>query len=129
MIRSLYEVRRTYDALRLRYFHVDPRPYPVHDLPLAKELRWYWLPANSDALGMTTFDEEGDPEDVGLHTMLRPSPRLLRQTLLHEMTHMRLGPGSSCGGWSHAWAGPRIPRASAWYQETVRLVELRALHF
>jgi len=35
---------------------------------------------------------------------------------------MRLGPDVSCGGFSHAWTGPRIARSGIWHAETQRLV-------
>ena len=44
----------------------------------------------------------------------------IRGILLHEMTHMRLGPDVSCGGFSHAWTGPRIARSSACMIETIQ---------
>jgi hypothetical protein len=116
-------MRRLYESLRRRYF-VDPGEHRV--LPPHGELRWHWLPLNSDALGVTTWDDDGDPIDLGFAPLLRSSLYLSRHIMLHEQTHMRLGPGPSCGGFSHAWSGPRIARSSLWHAETVRLVDLGA---
>lgn len=125
IIRSLYEVRRMYERLRRRHF--APGVEGVRDLPPAGEIRWFWLPNNSDALGITHWDEDGDVQDVGFYPGLRSSHHLTKHILLHEMTHMRLGPKPSCGGFSHAWTGPRIARSSAWHAETLRLVQEGAL--
>jgi len=124
VIRSMYEVKELYTSLRKRYFVADggAQPYEVRPLPTASELRWYWLAANSDALGITHWDADGDAQDVGLSPLLRGSFHLMKHILLHEMTHIHLGPSPSCGGFSHAWTGPRIARSSAWHAETQRLV-------
>lgn len=124
VIRSMYEMRRLYETLRRRYF--APGVEGFRDLPPSAEIRWYWLAANSDALGITHWDDDGDPQDVGLAPLLRGSYHLSRHIMLHEMTHMRLGPKHSCGGFSHAWTGPRIARSSAWHAETIRLAQAGA---
>ena len=117
---SLYDVRRMYDSLRRKHFSAVVEP--ARAVPLAKDIRWYWLAKNSDALGITHWDEDGDPDAVGLAPMLRGSHHLMKHIVLHEMTHIRLGPDVSCGGFSHAWTGPRIARSGVWHAETVRLV-------
>jgi hypothetical protein len=123
-IRSIYEVKQVYTSLRKRYFVADigAQPYEVHALPAAADLRWYWLAKNSDCLGITNWDEDDEPDAIGLATTLRCSHHLMKHILLHEMTHIRLGPNPSCGGFSHSWTGPRISRSSAWHSETQRLV-------
>lgn len=123
-VRSMYEMRQLYESLRKRYF--PPGVEGFRDLPSSKDIRWYWLAANSDALGITHWDEDGDPQDVGFAPLLRSSYHLTRHILLHEMTHMRLGHAVSCGGFSHAWTGPRIARSGAWHAETLRLVQAGA---
>lgn len=120
---TLAEVRRTYDRLRARYF-LDAVP-PLRVPPHSSALAFGWLPDNSDAIGETEFDEDGDPHVVRL------SPKysrytIARETLLHELVHMRLGPGPSCGAYSHRWKGSRVARSMAWYRETLRLAQLGA---
>jgi len=121
---SLKQCQQLYDRLRVRYF-LDAHE-PLHIPPPAAELRWVWLPDNSDALAETVFDEDDDPYEVRLsHKDARYS--VIRPSLLHELTHMRIGSRLSCGGISHAWTGVRIKRSSMWHAETVRLAGLGAL--
>lgn len=118
---SMYDVRRMYETLRKRHFTEGAR-----ELPPAKDLRWYWLAKNSDALGITHWDTDGDAQDVGLAPLLRCSHHLMKHIILHEMTHIRLGSAVSCGGFSHAWTGPRIARSGSWHAETLRLASAGA---
>lgn len=121
---SLRECQALYDRLRKRYFLDAPEPLRVP--PFAAELRWAWLPDNSDALAETMFDEDRDPFEVRLnHKFSRYT--IVRLSLLHELTHMRIGFDYSCGGISHRWEGLRIPRSSQWRVETIRLATLGAL--
>lgn len=118
------EVQRFYDTLRRRYF-LDA-PAPLHVPPPAVELRWGWLPETAGALALTRFDEDGDPYEV----MLSPRDRcrtLVRGHLLHEMTHMRLGPNYACGSAAGVHGMRVLPAHSAWRQEALRLVSLGAL--
>lgn len=126
---SLADLRKGYDRLRQRYF-MDAPP-PLHVPPAAKELQWGWLPENTDAVGETFFDEDGDPFLLRLKRRYNDRWTLARPTLLHELTHMRLGPAYSCGAWrefNHRWQyAPVIPKTSKWHEETLRLVQLGAL--
>jgi len=121
---SMSEMRRGYDRLRKRYFLDAPPPLNVP--PLAKDLIFEWLPENSDALAQTNFDEEYIPRRIRFRRRHNDVWTLARISLLHEMTHMRLGPLPSCGAFSHAWAGARIKRSSLWHMETVRLAKAGA---
>lgn len=122
----LSRVRAGYDRLRTRYFIDAERPLRIP--PTAAGLRWSWLPANSDAIAETIFDEDGDPEELRLNPKYADRWTLVRPTLLHELTHMRLGQVPSCGAFSHPAKGvPRIARSSAWHRETLRLAALGAL--
>jgi hypothetical protein len=121
---TLKQAARIYDRLRLRYF-MDAEP-PLHVPPPAAELVWSCLPDNTDAIAQTDFDEEGDPEGLRLNAKFMRYT-IARETLLHELTHMRLGPVPSCGGSSHAWSGARVSRSMAWHHETVRLAQAGAI--
>lgn len=117
------DIRKGYDRLRLRYF--TDAPPPLHVPPPARELRWAWLPDNSDAMAETLFDEDNDPFELRIRHRWADRWTVLKPTLLHELTHIRLGPQYSCGGWrrvGHKWSGPRISRSSRWHAETLRLV-------
>jgi hypothetical protein len=108
-----------------KYFLDPPEGYFVP--PVANDLRWYWLPANSSAFALTTFDEDDHPCDIGFDLSTRHSYDIIRWLVLHEMTHMRIGYKWSCGQVSHRWRGTRVPKDTIWYQETVRLANAGAL--
>ena len=116
---SLKQCQQLYDRLRVRYF-LDAHE-PLHIPPPATELRWVWLPDNSDALAETMFDEDGDPFEVRLSARVRWYS-ILKPTLLHEMAHMRIGTKLECGGRLH-----RVAKTSQWHAETLRLAGLGAL--
>lgn len=122
---TLKQAAGIYKRLRKRYFlHAEP---PLHVPPPVNEIRFTWLPDNSDAIGETYFDEDGDPFEIRLnHKLCRYT--IARETILHELVHMRLGAHRSCGGHSHAWNGARIAMSMAWHKETVRLAEAGAIH-
>jgi hypothetical protein len=122
---SMADYKRLYTRLRRLYF-LDPGEN-LHIPPPVEELRWYWLPPQDSALAMTTFDEDGDPQDIGFDPMTRVSYHIIRYVMLHEMTHMRIGSKWCCGQLSHAWLGARVPRNTLWHAETKRLVEAGAL--
>lgn len=121
---SLRQVQDLYDRLRKRYF-MDAAP-PLHVPPPASELRWGWIPETSGALGETEFDEDGEPELIRLSHRER-GRTIVRGTLLHEMTHMRLGPAAACGSTPGRHGLRVLPAGSAWRQEAERLVALGAL--
>lgn len=121
---SLGEVRAMYDSLRRRFF-LDAAP-PLRVPPPSAELRWGWLPESSGALGETQFDEDGDPEMIRVAFYDR-SRTILRGTLLHEMTHMRLGAEYACGSGTRRHGMRTLPASSMWRQEALRLVQLGAL--
>lgn len=127
-IYSLADYKRLYDRLRTKYF-MDPGPAEdgKHVPPLSNELQWYWLPPQHSALAMTQFDEDGDPESIGWDPITCRSYHFMRYLMLHEMTHMRIGPKWYCGQLSHKWLGARVPRNSLWHAETQRLLNLGAL--
>lgn len=128
---SLRQIQAGFNRLRRRYF-LDAGP-PLHIPPLASEFRWGWLPANSDAVAETLFDEDGDAEELRLAPQYADRWSILRTTLLHELTHMRLGvnlpryPGPSCGAWHPGAKLPKIAASSVWRRETLRLASLGAL--
>ncbi len=121
---SLRECARLYDRLRSRYF-LCAEP-PLHIPPLAAELTFSWLPDNSDALGLTSFDEDGEPFEMRFNSKFFRYC-IAYETVLHELTHIRLGPIPSCGAFSHAWRGGRVARSMAWHRETVRLANAGAI--
>ena len=106
-----------YDRFRKRYY-MDGLGKP---LPLAKELRWGWLPYNSNSAGITHFDEDDEPDLIELNEGLSDWTSLLKLTLLHEMSHIRLGVDVPC---------PSVTRnrriLPAWKEETIRLAGLGA---
>ncbi len=127
---SLRQVQVLYDSLRRRFFMDADALAPgsrLHVPPPASELRWGWLPATSGALGQTDWDQvDGDPETVRLAHYDR-SRSVIRATLLHELTHMRLGYASNCGS-AVGRHGMRTPPAgSPWRREAVRLATVGAL--
>lgn len=76
--------------------------------PLAAELTFYWLPPESPMLGVTEFDEDGDPDCVGVSPIIYYSRTHARALVLHELTHCRAPHvggkhGSGCEGGSRAW--------------------------
>jgi hypothetical protein len=121
---TLKECGRLYDRLRSRYFLCAEAP--LHIPPPSSEITFSWLPDNSDALALTTFDEDGDAFEM------RFNAKFFRyciayETILHELTHIRLGAIPSCGAFSHAWRGGRVARSMAWHRETVRLAQAGAI--
>lgn len=87
--------------------------------PPAKELRWTWLPENHHLLGETVFDADDDVYDLSLNVGLLNWPSVLRTIILHEMTHMRLGPNVNCHGMA-------TRKSKKWSQESARLASLGA---
>lgn len=93
-------VKRRYDSLRKKYF-LHP-PDHLYTPPRSEELRWLWLPQKSYALGITFFDEDGEPESLALNPWILESTRVIHNILLHELTHMR-NPAISCHTNSAKW--------------------------
>lgn len=110
---TLRRAAQWYEWSRKKYFS-DGHARPV---PPASDLTWAWLPEGSPNLAVTEFDPDGDPVMLSLHPLLTRSGRLLRHTLLHEQTHMRLG--AKVGGCSY-------PQSKRWQREALRLLELGA---
>jgi len=124
---SLSEIRRLYDTLRRRFFLAVPEG--THLPPTSAELTFEWLPANSDALAITEFDEDGEPDRLRFaREFCGRSRTILRHVLLHELTHMRLGYQYSCGAWHPNWKGARVSSKMKWHVETLRLAQEGALH-
>lgn len=128
---TIRECQVLYDQLRKRYF-LDADG-ALHIPPPASELRWGWLSSvgpESDALAITKWDEDGEPDE--LYLSAKDARRtIIRTSLLHELTHMRLGPDVSCGRWHQSPTGGGktvVPYGSAWQKEAVRLASLGALH-
>lgn len=112
------KVRDWYTKYRKKYY-ADPGPH--HKLPPAKDIDFTWLPEGSRYNGVTTFDEDGDPISIDFNSMLKDNGSLLKVVLLHEMSHIRLGPEVKCP--SSAKKG-RVPMK--WRDEQVRLAVLGA---
>lgn len=109
---SLGDVRRIYSRLRAKYF-MDGERIP----PVPEALIWRWVESNT-AHAWTMFDlsdRDHDPYELALDVELAGSPRLLRMCLLHELTHMRLGPSVLCA-----------PAGKKWKQEIRRLANIGA---
>jgi len=121
---TLKQLARIYTHLRARYF-LDAVA-PLHVPPPANEITFSWLPDNSDSIGLTTFDEDGDAFEMRFNSKFMRYT-IARETVLHELTHIRLGPVPSCGGFSHAWSGARVATSMAWHRETVRLAQAGAI--
>lgn len=115
-------MKRRYDTLRRRYF-LDAQPgihaEPPHRPPTAKRLTWVWAPEGSDIFGATLFDEDGVPYEIHLNVLLLTGPFSWERdrALVHEMTHMRLGPGREC-------RGPHGSLPPYWWDEQLRLARL-----
>lgn len=111
---TLRKLKARYNELRRRHF-MNPPP-GRHLPPLASELRWaidrhtYWFAS-------VVFDEDGDPEILSINEVLLHGWMDYERDriLAHELTHMRLGPGSKCTTDTKA----RIPKA--WKEEQMRL--------
>jgi len=121
---TLKQLARLYTQLRARYF-MDAA-LPLHIPPPSTEIKFSWLPENTDAIAMTTFDEDDDPFEMRFNSKLMKYC-IARESMLHELTHIRLGVRASCGGHSHAWSGARIARSMAWHRETLRLAQAGAI--
>lgn len=91
------QVKRRYGRLRSKYF-MDAEPGVTFVPPTATHLTWVWAAETADYLGMTVFDEDSAPFELHLNLLLlRPFMGWeLDRVLVHEMTHMRLGPTRSC---------------------------------
>lgn len=99
-------VRKEYDRLRKKYF------VGFEQVPPSKELRWKWMARDHHELGHTWFDDGGDPFEIGINLLCLSIARVLGFTLLHEMTHMKLGTGPECSPHSQPWCG-EVDRLSA----------------
>lgn len=69
----------------------------------------------SSLLAVTHFDEDEDAESVGILPFQRRARAVMTTSLLHELTHMRLGPRVGCNNGGRTWT-----------EETVRLALLGA---
>lgn len=81
-------VRRTYNAFRSKY-------WPDAGMPDFEELDFEFA-ENPGEFGSVEWDEHGNAS-MSLDPSLRVSRPLLRAVLLHEMAHIRLGPGFGHG--------------------------------
>lgn len=122
---TLKRLRAIYTHLRKRYF-LDAHP-PFHIPPPVSEILFSWLPENTDAIALTSFDEDGDPFEMRFNPKMMQSYAIARETVLHELAHIRLGWKPSCGGYSHAWGGGRVASSMKWHKETVRLAAAGAI--
>jgi hypothetical protein len=123
------EIARIYTQLRAKYF-LDSEPLrpgsALHIPPPAADIYFTWLPENTDALAMTTWDEDGDAFEMRFNSKFARRA-IVRESVLHELTHIRLGTKHSCGGFSHAWGGARVSQSMQWHRETVRLAQAGAI--
>jgi len=118
---TLKQIARLYYQLRRRYFLDAEALRPgtaLHVPPPANEVTFGWLPENSNARAQTDFDEDGTPHLIRFDSK-HTERTVIRELLLHELTHVRLGPDPACGGYNHA--GRNHPGSRAWRRETVRL--------
>src|SRR3990172_11057690 len=109
-------VKRKYDRLRERYFLSPEGIIP----PTSAELTWSWT-VERGTLGMTLWDEDDDAYAVELDPRLRGMRRVLISTLMHELSHIRLGPDVICP----PWAGHQ--GSAAWRAEVARLATAGAM--
>jgi hypothetical protein len=116
---TLSKVKATWNKHRRLYFS-DGEGRPV---PLAKDLGWVWLAVGSQYAATTQFDADDDPVTVELNEGLRSWPALMRTTLLHEATHIRLGPDVACPSGA---VEVRLAVPPLWKAEAARLVSLGA---
>ena len=123
---TLKQLARIYTQLRARYFLDAEAGSALHVPPPANEITFSWLPDNSDSIALTTFDEDDDPFEMRFNSKFMRYT-IAREAVLHELTHIRLGVGPSCGGFSHAWSGARVGPSMAWHRETVRLAQAGAI--
>lgn len=114
-------VKKIWDSYRKKYFMDGQGRVP----PLAKNLRWSWLPFGSSIAGVTHFDVDDEPESIELNEGLRNWPHELRRVILHELTHCRLGPKLECPS-TGASVLTGLPVPATWRDETVRLAALGA---
>jgi hypothetical protein len=114
---SMRQVMALYERQRLRYF-MDVTQPGLHVPPKASELKWEWLPTNSPNLAETVFDEDGDPDMIRVASAFA-CLRVMRQTIQHELIHIRLGPSIQCD------SGGRLP--ARWRAEVLRLAQLGAV--
>jgi hypothetical protein len=116
------KVKAKYTIYRRNYF-LDHQASTgeVRTPPTAKELRWVWLPEKSPDLAETVWDDDDNVFDIAINLSLLYWPDMLKVTLLHELTHMRLGPDIKC---------PSMVKGNraqpAWTREMVRLANLGA---
>ena len=95
--------KRRYDYFRRKYFAGENRGNGLY-VPTSKSLTWVWAPEGADILGATLFDEDNHPYEVHFNViLLRHGFDWERDRVaVHEMAHMRLGPGRSCAAKKHA---------------------------
>lgn len=121
---SLRQLARIYKQLRAKYF-MDAAP-PLHIPPPVSAMKFSWLPEKTGSIAETLFDEDGDAFEMRFNAKLMKYT-IARETMLHELAHIRLGLKFSCGGHSHAWSGARVARSMAWHKETLRLAQAGAI--
>lgn len=96
-------VRRTYGKFRARYF-------PDANLPDFAEIDFEFEDA-PDEWGSVEWDLDGNPA-LSLHPLTRLYADALKETLLHEMIHLALG--------------PKLGHGRAFWREARRIHELGA---
>ena len=95
-------VKNCYNRYARKYFHEDVLPdFSSLDFEFAE------YPRES---GSVEFDEHGLP-NLALDPFLRKRPCMLRSTLLHEMIHLKLGPG-------------KIRHGKEFYEEALRIANI-----
>lgn len=96
---SMARYQRIYNRLRKRFFMEAPNGYIVP--PLAKDLIWTWVPRNGGVVAAVLWDDDNTPMAISVS----PKTVTIYADLLHELTHLRLGPKhkKSCRGHSPVW--------------------------
>jgi hypothetical protein len=114
---TIRQLKRIYTRLRRQYYFIGPGEYDSREVPPADALAWRWFRdgAEGGAIAITSFDEDGDPEEVAFNRKYARSPILMTANVAHEMSHMRLGPKHDCS---------RTGKSPAWDREVERLARL-----
>jgi hypothetical protein len=107
---------------RKRYFMDGHETVP----PLSKDVRWSWLPHTSPDLAETVWDTDLHVYDVAINEALRHWPDMMKITLLHELTHCRLGPGVKCQSACKRRKDGSGRANPIWSREAARLAALGA---
>jgi hypothetical protein len=117
-MRTWRAIHASYERLRERYYLLADGEWRVP--PKSTEFRWAWT-RDLTVWGQTHFDEEGDPHLLELSPRVRGYGGLTRGTLLHELSHMRLGPTVNCNHRDKKWRAEvvRLAVAGAFSREAI----------